>query len=214
MRPNAEAGIPMLATRPEDIARTTPPRPIVPTCSVTALDNDERGVFDRTGARWRAGTRVVTVNLSDACEVSCRVRVGETPGRWTAQLSNDRLGFTPRSVSRRPECGSPASAMRCGTTPWAVAELGVHPGGFSEGEKRSRSYRNPSPDVTSGSQRRPKSLQKVTDLIRTGDVGHFEMPSSSYRFRRPGRRRAGPRRPAGRCHRARWSPGAAGSAAD
>jgi hypothetical protein len=95
---------------------TAPPRPMTPICPVTAFVNDESGVFDRTGARWRAEARVVTVNLSDAYEVSCRVRVGESPGRWITQTSSNRPGFTPRSVSRRPECGSPASAMRCRTT--------------------------------------------------------------------------------------------------
>ncbi len=53
--------------------------------------------------------------------------------------------------------------------PWEVAELGVHPGGSSEGEKRWRSYMNRGADVTSGSQPHRNYLRIVTDIICMGE---------------------------------------------
>jgi hypothetical protein len=102
-----------------------------------------------------------------------RGQLSGSGGRITRPLdrsiSSNRPGFTPRSVSRRPECGSPASAMRCQYDLSVAAELGVHLEDFSEGEKRSRSYMKRGPYVTSGSQRCPKNSRSVTDLICTGE---------------------------------------------
>src|SRR5215218_9762347 len=127
----------MVATRPEDMAMTTPPRPIVPAWPVTVLVSDDKGVLVRTDARWRAVARSVTVNLSDAYEVSCRVRVEEVtrPERTFRLNPKEHL-----SIRQCPVSGSPASAMRCPCRPGTVAELGVRLGCFSEGEKRWRSY--------------------------------------------------------------------------
>jgi hypothetical protein len=67
------------------------------------------------------------LNLSNAYEVSCRVRVGGS--HPAARLSQgSRRGFTPRArgFPSKPEGGSPASAMR--DREWdlpAVAEFGV-----------------------------------------------------------------------------------------
>jgi hypothetical protein len=64
----ALAGIPIPATRPEDMARTSPPRLIPAARPLTAVDRvDVRvviGVLARSGARWRPVTRSVTTRAS------------------------------------------------------------------------------------------------------------------------------------------------------
>ena len=63
----------------------------------------------------------------DAYEVSCRVRVGDCTRPSRQQIDSvvhRREGFTPRSVSRRPKCGSPAPAKRMVENLNAVTGLG------------------------------------------------------------------------------------------
>jgi hypothetical protein len=137
------AGRPIVATSPEDIAITTPPRPRAFICPVTAVLSDDSGVFGRTDARWRDLARVVTVNLSDAYEVSCRVRVGEVTRPSRRPRERSPFGLHPKERLATPRSGSPASVMRKCADPGTVTELGVCPWSFSEGEKRCRTYRKP-----------------------------------------------------------------------
>lgn len=124
----------------------------------------------RDGAPWREWSRFTS---PDAYEVSCRVRVGEVtrPDSVPDLAGRGRLrGFTPRSARiGHPGNGSPASAMRCSGCPGVVAELGVRLGGFSEGEKRTRSYLTRRSDVTSGSRSWGKTLRSVTEFTPSGE---------------------------------------------
>ncbi|GAB3266184.1 hypothetical protein GCM10027456_50290 [Kineosporia babensis] len=97
VRVDACEDMPIEATRPPDMAITAPPRPITDICPVTAVPRDVRGVAARTGARWRAVARVVTVYLSGT---PTRSAVGfgweKSPGR--IHLIHRRCrGFTPRT---------------------------------------------------------------------------------------------------------------------
>ena len=68
-----------------------------------------------------------------------------------APISSGRSGFTPRSVSRRPECGSPASAMRCRADPGRWQSSASARGLLGGGEAR-QNVTETAGDVTSGSR--------------------------------------------------------------
>ncbi len=100
------AAAPIIETmRPEDAATTAVRRPTLDIWSDAAWAMVLSGVMGRRAARWRARVVLtVTVALLDACEVSCRVRVEESPGLADRSPS----GFTPRALSPAPGSGSPS----------------------------------------------------------------------------------------------------------
>ena len=126
-------------------------------------------MFGLTGARWRAVTREDTVNLSDACEVSCRVRVGEVTRPLVRSEFERSSRLHPKERLATPRMWVPRLCHAVSYDPWEVAELGVHLGASLEGEKRRRTYRNWGADVTSGSHLHRKSLRKVTSTSCLGD---------------------------------------------
>jgi hypothetical protein len=79
------------------------------------------------------------MNLSKRLRGQLSGSGGRSPGHHGGEptkVDHHREGFTPRSVSRRPECGSPAPAKRKLRVLNAVTGLGephqeLHPAGWS-----------------------------------------------------------------------------------
>jgi hypothetical protein len=79
------------------------------------------------------------MNLSKRLRGQLSGSGGRSPGHHegeSTEVDHHREGFTPRSVSRRPVCGSPAPAKRKLRVSIAVTGLGephqeLHPAGWS-----------------------------------------------------------------------------------
>jgi len=80
-------------------------------------DEREETKRKQLGARWRPVLRLDTVSrplhtpTRSAVGFGWEIASGLHAGRST-EVVHHREGFTPRSISRRPRCGSPAPAKR------------------------------------------------------------------------------------------------------
>src|SRR5665811_2339160 len=120
----ADAGIAMVITRPPDAATTADRRPTAAIPVEATAAKSSRGVRRRSAARCLARCESVTRYLSDACEVSCRVRVGDHPATVTScDASRD---FTPRTPDGA-RIGSPAPAIRVERTCGWWQDSTIHP---------------------------------------------------------------------------------------
>src|SRR5664279_1666597 len=92
-------------------------------------DERDEAELKGLGARWRPVFRLDTVRkplhtpARSAVGFGWEIASGPHPGRST-EVVHHREGFTPRSVSRRPRCGSPAPAKRMLRALNAVTGLG------------------------------------------------------------------------------------------
>src|SRR5512133_619756 len=112
---SAWAGGANAATSPPDAASTAEVLTAGSADRETAVDSSESGLY-LPGARWRPVQLSGTLNLSSACEVSCRVRVrGCTrPARTRPDLAGRLcVGFTPRSGLDRPDVVPPLLPSGC-----------------------------------------------------------------------------------------------------
>ena len=134
----AEAGRAKEATMPPETAITADALAAGFAEREIADDRDEAG-FKRCGARWRPETWFDTVTKPLQTPTRSAVGFGWeiSPGHHggtSTEIEHHREGFTPRNVSRRPKCGSPAPAKRMLNVSNAVTGLGephqeLHPGG-------------------------------------------------------------------------------------
>src|SRR5690625_371838 len=119
----------MVSTRPEEAAASAARRAAGP---VRHGPSDEKTVTGRPSARCRprVGLDVTGKPLQCAYEVSCRVRVGDTPGSG--------IELHPKDLQCRPTSGSP-SLPRTVEDHGAVAGLGVRTWASAMKGARSRS---------------------------------------------------------------------------
>src|SRR5665648_845835 len=204
----ADAGIAMVMTRPPDAATTADRRPMTAIPVEATAAKSSRGVRRRSAARCLARCKSVTRYLSDACEVSCRVRVGDHPAPVTScDASRD---FTPRTPDGA-RIGSPAPAIRVETDLRVVAGLADPPEGFTEEGSGKHFDSTRRLDAMSrqghGAFRDCTAARRRTGALNSGSRDH-QGPWSRHRttrrlnpggpFPAHGRRRAGRWRRAGR----------------
>ena len=124
----AWAGSPMLMIRPDAAAMTAAWRPTLPALEDTALEMAESGLTLTGAALWRPRVLLedTTEASPNACEVSCRIRMGVTrPFHMHGILPVPCFPASPQGLLAKPVIGSPASARRLLRTDLAVvAELG------------------------------------------------------------------------------------------
>src|SRR5690625_57668 len=124
---------PIVSASPEE-AKTARAR--LPLGPVTALPKAVSGVEGRHAARCRAlVVRSVKFVLHDAYEVSCRVRVGDSPGHPGYPGGTSPLG------TYAPKVGSPAPVINVRRNPLTVTGFGVRlqvliDGGINEQPRR------------------------------------------------------------------------------